>query len=57
MEKKAESLLEMPPVMDERQKINEVLEQNDELAHFSESSFVFTDISTSVSDRVREIFL
>jgi len=54
VEKKAEDLLEMPPVMEERQEINEVIEQNDDLAHFSESSYVFTDISTSVSDRVRE---
>jgi len=47
----------MPPVMDERQEINEVIEENDELAHFSESNFVFTDISTSVDDRVRHKFL
>ena len=43
----------MPPVMDERQEINETVEENDELAHFSEQNYVFTDISTSVSDRVR----
>jgi len=55
VEKKAEDLLEMPPVMEERQEINEVIEQNDDLAHFSESSYVFTDISTSVSDRTRSI--
>ena len=47
----------MPPVMDERQEINEVIEENDELAQFSESNFVFTDISTNVNDRVRNIFL
>ena len=47
----------MPPVMDERQEINEVIEENDELAHFSESNFVFTDISTSETDRVRNKFL
>ena len=47
----------MPPVMDERQEINDVLEQNEDLAHFSESSFVFTDVSTSVLDRVRETSL
>ena len=47
----------MPPVMDERQQINEVVEQNDDMAHFSESSYVFTDISTSVSDRVRQTIL
>ena len=43
----------MPPVMEERQEIEEVVEENKDLAHFSESSYVFTDISTSVSDRVR----
>ena len=47
----------MPPVMDERQEINEVIEENEELAHFSESNFVFTDISTSENDRVRTNFL
>ena len=55
VERKAERLLEMPPVMEERQEINEVLEQNDELACYSESRYVFTDISTSVCDRVRKI--
>ena len=44
----------MPPVMGERQEINEVLEENDELACYSESCYVFTDISTSVCDRVRK---
>ncbi|KAL9971025.1 hypothetical protein ACROYT_G023502, partial [Oculina patagonica] len=55
IEEKAENVLEMPPVMDERQEINEIIEENDELAHFSESIFVFTDISTSVNDRTRFI--
>ena len=57
IEEKAANVLEMPPVMDERQEINEVIEQNDELAHFSESNFVFTDISTSENDRVRNRFM
>ena len=39
--------------MEERQEMNEVLEENKDIAHFSESSFVFTDISTSVCNRVR----
>jgi len=43
----------MPPVMEERQEIDEVLEENKDIAHFSESSYVFTDISTSVCNRVR----
>ncbi|XP_020630517.1 28S ribosomal protein S22, mitochondrial-like [Orbicella faveolata] len=55
IKEKAANVLEMPPVMDERQEINEVIEENDELAHFSESNFVFTDISTSVDDRTRSI--
>ncbi|XP_074625527.1 small ribosomal subunit protein mS22-like [Acropora palmata] len=55
VERKAEHLLEMPPVMEERQEIHEVLEQNDELACYSESRYVFTDISTSVCDRSRSI--
>ena len=50
-------MLEMPPVMEERQEINEIIEENEELAHFSDSSYVFTDISTSESDRVRKSFL
>ena len=57
IEEKAANVLEMPPVVDVRQEINEVMEKNDELAHFSESNFVFTDISTSVDDRVRHKFL
>ena len=43
----------MPPVLEERQEIDEVLEENKDIAHFSESSYVFTDISTSVCNRVR----
>ena len=39
--------------MEERQEIDEVLEENKDIAHFSESSYVFTDISTSVCNRVR----
>ena len=50
-------MLEMPPVMEERQEINEIIEENEELAHFSDSNYVFTDISTSESDRVRKSFL
>ena len=53
IEGKAEKLLQMPPVMEERQEINEVLEENKDIGHFSESSYVFTDISTSVCNRVR----
>lgn len=45
-------MLEMPPVMEEREEIDEIIEENEELAQFSESNYVFTDISTSESDRV-----
>ena len=51
-EQKAEKLLQMPPVMDEREEIYEVLENDNRLESFDQSSFVFTDISTSVTDRV-----
>ena len=43
----------MPAMMEERQEIDEVLEENKDIAHFSESNYVFTDISTSVCNRVR----
>ena len=44
----------MPQVMEERKEIDEVLEIDQRLAGFDQSSFVFTDISTSVTNRVRE---
>ena len=44
-------------MMDERQEINEVLEEKSELSHISQSNFVFTDISASQSDRVSYNFL
>nr|XP_058968608.1 small ribosomal subunit protein mS22-like [Pocillopora verrucosa] len=54
-EEEAEAMLEMPPVMEERQEIDEIIEEKEELAQFSESNYVFTDISTSESDRTRSI--
>ena len=50
-------MLEMPPVMEERQEIDEIIEEKEELAQFSESNYVFTDISTSESDRVVQSLL
>lgn len=47
-------MLEMPPVMEEREDIDEIIEENEELAQFSESNYVFTDISRSESDRVTQ---
>ena len=50
-------MLEMPPVMEERQEIDEIIEEKEELAQFSESNYVFTDISTSESDMVVQSLL
>ena len=50
-------MLEMPPVMEERQEIDEIIEEKEELAQFSESNYVFTDISTSEYDRVVQSLL
>ena len=50
-------MLEMPPVMEERQEIDEIIEEKEELEQFSESNYVFTDISTSESDRVVQSLL
>lgn len=50
-------MLEMPPVMEERQEIDEIIEEKEELAQFSESNYVFMDISTSESDRVVQSLL
>ena len=50
-------MLEMPPVMEERQEIDEIIEEKEELVQFSESNYVFTDISTSESDRVVQSLL
>ena len=44
--------LEMPAVMHERQEINMVLREDPDIDGHDESSFVFTDISTSDTDRV-----
>ena len=43
--------------MEERLEIDEIIEEKEELAQFSESNYVFTDISTSESDRVVQSLL
>ena len=54
-EDRADNLLEMPPVLAERSDIREVLQEDSEIKGFDESSFVFTDISASATDRVRSL--
>merc|ERR1719268_316640 len=53
--KKAENILKMPPVMDERTRSSRVLEKDDLLIGFDSSKYVFTDISFGISDRSRII--
>ena len=43
--------------MEERQEIDEIIEEKEELEQFSESNYVFTDISSSESDRVVQSLL
>ena len=43
----------MPPVIEERTEIDEVLAENPELEGLESSKFVFTDITYDLSDRVK----
>ncbi|XP_031556842.1 28S ribosomal protein S22, mitochondrial-like [Actinia tenebrosa] len=52
---RAEELLDMPPVMEERQEIDEVIDIDERLSGYDTANYVFTDISTSVDDRTRRI--
>jgi len=52
---KAENILKMPPVMDERSRASQVLEKDEQLIGFDTSNYVFTDISFGISDRSRII--
>ncbi|CAL1298787.1 unnamed protein product [Larinioides sclopetarius] len=52
---KAFQKLQMPPVMDVREPINEVLAKDPELQGYLQYKTVFTDISTEVSSRDRMI--
>nr|CAG4644196.1 EOG090X0AW0 [Lepidurus arcticus] len=52
---KAEAKLQMPPLLAERQRIDEVLSFDPELQGLDTSSYIFTDITYGVSDRKRII--
>ncbi|GIY65367.1 28S ribosomal protein S22, mitochondrial [Caerostris darwini] len=54
-ERKAHTKLQMPPVMDIREPINEVLSKDPELQGYLRYKTIFTDLSTSVSNRDRII--
>ncbi|KAK4293886.1 hypothetical protein Pmani_033451 [Petrolisthes manimaculis] len=54
---KAESLLQMPPVLKERQPINNILETNTSLQAHHTDKYVFADITFGVSDRNRTILV
>uniref|UniRef100_A0A1B6LWW5 28S ribosomal protein S22, mitochondrial n=1 Tax=Graphocephala atropunctata TaxID=36148 RepID=A0A1B6LWW5_9HEMI len=53
--KEAEEMLQMPPVVPVRKEIDVVLTKDPELIGYSESKFVFTDISFGKTDRTRTI--
>jgi len=52
---KAENILKMPPVMEERSRASKVLEKDEQLIGFDTANYVFTDISFGISDRSRII--
>ncbi|KAK3868442.1 hypothetical protein Pcinc_026161 [Petrolisthes cinctipes] len=52
---KAKLLLQMPPVLKERQHTNTVLEANTSLHAHHDEKYVFTDITFGISDRKRTI--
>ncbi|XP_069700437.1 small ribosomal subunit protein mS22 [Periplaneta americana] len=54
-EEKAEQKLQMPPVVKKRSEEPEILSRDYELQGYSDSKFVFTDITFGVSDRERMI--
>lgn len=49
---KAAVKLQMPPVMDIREPIDEILSKDPELQYYLQSKLVFTDTSPSKTDRV-----
>ena len=52
---KAEVKLHMPPVMEEREVVSRVLEEDPDLVGFDTCNYVFTDITFGVSDRSRVV--
>lgn len=55
MRKKALEKLQMPPVMEERNLLGQVLERDPQLTGFDTCKYVFTDITFGVPDRSRLI--
>ncbi|KAK8400020.1 hypothetical protein O3P69_003011 [Scylla paramamosain] len=55
MEKKAETLLQMPPVVKQREPIMDVLSRDPALVGFDTCRYIFTDITYGVTDRKRFI--
>ncbi|XP_022090110.1 28S ribosomal protein S22, mitochondrial-like [Acanthaster planci] len=51
----AKKRLQMPPVLDEREEITDILSENPELEGLDSSKFVFTDITYGIKDRERFI--
>lgn len=51
-EKKADKLLEMPPVLRAREPIDKVMEFDPLIQGIERSTLIFTDISMNISDRV-----
>ena len=49
---KAKERLKMPPLLQEREPIKKVLARNPELQGFDNCTYLFTDISQGISDRV-----
>lgn len=56
MEMKLKTKLQMPPLVKERDQINNILSRNPEIQGFDNSKYVFIDISQGVSDRVSILF-
>lgn len=56
-DEKADELLQMPPVMLERDSETKCLSEDPELLGYANHKFIFTDISTNVSDRKRLIIV
>lgn len=50
--KRAEGLLQMPPVLKERMPIEEVVSNDSALKGYDTCKYVFTDITFGISDRV-----
>lgn len=48
----ANSQLQMPPIMNSRQEINQVISQDPDIADVLPSKFAFVDISMNVKNRV-----